>query len=493
MKTVFYLFFATSVFALQHAYLEALIHKAYDPIFGNVFLQEFIAENDFTTDRLGERDLNKWSRRVPSKYSAWLTKLEVKSFELLLLNISFVVNSWKDVIDAGAFIEHPDVVEECAIRCMQVCDLRYRRSSQKERADQASLNEAFLDWVFKVQLAITSIPHFNQARYFELLNKASEHMERTSMEYIRFDQVNPALSNYERVSGLAAKMVSTKFNVAIDPLATSNPTNFQLAKEALRIVNSARFISLHSFGTYSEDVEEAMIGICDYLNTFSTSSLIHWAKGKAKTIIQDTLSLNIFPTSVSSIERSSRRISVESCFPLPLSILQENKKAASNMTYDEVVNILDACKMYRRVARLIDDICHKRTYQVPDKQQIFNAFLSQLHFIKLPPNVSELFNMHIRIMSYALEYLPNLVHFSNIPVSEKASIGMERDYLQKITHWINAITIVVPEAKRRAHFQLMFEFIALEVKCLIPEDQRELVMMTLILMIDGGLRAYYNK
>ena len=496
MMKAFFLFFISSSFALQHAYLEAFIHKAFDPIFGKVFLQEYLAENDFCEDTLHEMDLHKWSQKAKQKSSPWLTKLRQEDFRPILKRISITVSNWMHVIDKEEYMVRSDVVHECASKCKFVCDSLFKRYTQVERVGQAILNQEFLNLVFKVQLT-TKTAKLKQERYFELLNKASEQMERTYINN-RHYLVKISLYNYEKVS-IIARMLFKSSEASELPVTTPCPTkSFQNAKEALRIVNTARYNLLPPFDVYIKSREEAMIGACSDLHTFSTTILNKWPKGKARTILQNCLILEVYPHTVKSSGKGDHSIPVDLSFPLPLSISREIRALANNMTFDEIMNILEACREYRKVVRILNGFAHMAeqmsAFDISSKRQnICEEFTSKLPSRRLPPNVANLLCMHVRILRYALEYVPEQVHYSNIPVTKKAQIGMERDYLQKLAYWINEVTRVVPEAKRKAHFQLMFRFITQEVRCLIPEDQRELVLMTTVLMIEGGLKAYYSE
>ena len=490
MLLAFFLFFASSILAFQHAYLEALIHKAFDPIFGNAFLEKFLSENDFNPDKIDHMDFKKWSRRIPRTYSAWLPKLGQKNYEFILERIILILSSWSDLVAMDERMFRTDVVDECAFKCKSTCDFFYANASGRYRLLQAILNQEFLYLVYKVQ-EVTNNAHLDQARYFELLNKANEEMERTYVD-IKYDQVNYSVYDYEKMSTLAKMLPSKGIDLPGTITSLSIPVQ-SAAKEAVRIVNSARHNALHLLDANSKDLEEAMIGTCSELRSFSTTKLKEWAKGKSDTIIHGILILNVFAPAVRCIGKSSHSIYTDSSFPVPISIMREIKAVANDMTHDEIMSILKACEEYRQVARLLDDINRpeQRSLKLL-KLKEFEKRLTILRSIRLPPDLSDLFNIHVGIMSYAAEFLPSIVHFSNVPVNERARIGMERDYLQKLAYWINGLTKVIPEGKREAHFQLMFRFITVESKCLIPEDQRELVMMTLILMIDGGLRAYYN-
>ena len=68
MILAFFLIFVTSTKALQHSYLEALIHKAFDPIFGNVFLQEFLVKNAFNPEKVHDVDFKSGARERPKEH-----------------------------------------------------------------------------------------------------------------------------------------------------------------------------------------------------------------------------------------------------------------------------------------------------------------------------------------------------------------------------------------------------------------------------------------
>ena len=494
----FFLFFVTSIKALQHAYLEALIHKAFDPIFGNVFLQEFLIKNAFNSEKVHDVDFKRWSQRAAQRASsAWLTKLNVKNFEPLLERINLTLSSWKDLIEEKESIVHSDVIEECASKCKLVCE----KVPEKKRPQQAILNQEFLYLVYLAQVA-TQTAQLKQARYFELLNNANEQMERTYIVIKKY-QVDVAFYNDEKMRNLARMLLES--SEAIDmPPATFSPTKSILnAREALSIVGAARYNVRRPLDDYSVDmdysksIEEAMISVCSDLHTFSTTTLKGWAKGKSGKIIQSILSLEVFPPAAKFIEKSGQLFSADSFFPLPLSALRIIEAVANDMTSDEIMCIVKASEEYRQLARRSDAFFRRASTMAAGEKNLlskeYHSTLDKLRSRDLPIELMNLFIIHLDVMTSAMEYLPNLVHFSNMHMSEKALVGVERDYLNNFAYWINEVTNVIPEEQRDKCFPQMFLLITLEVNCLIPEDRRKLVMMTLMLMLKGGLRAYYRK
>ena len=483
-----FLLLVCSISALQHAYMEALMHKAFDPLFGKFFLQEFLSKNTFALDKVSVMDFKMWNIKAAQKASsAWPLKLGVKNFEPLLQMISMTVSNWMEVLPKEESMVHSDVVEECASKCKLICESLCANISVKGRLNQVALNEAFLYLVFEVQV-VTKTAQLHQLHYFEVLNNAVEQMERTYID-IRKYQVSMPVYNYDKISELAKMLLK-------DSSKDSNPSptrSVRHAKEALRIVN--RFNKIPKFDSYSKENEEAMICVCSELHTFSTNSLKTWTK--AETIVENILNLKVFPPAVKSIEFSSHNISAESFFSLPLSIMREIEAVANDMTLKEIMEVLKACEEYRKISRLLDDF-HRRAKETSASEENTMSLeiqrtLIQMRSRRLPQNLMSLFTMHVYIMINVSRHVLDAVHFSNIPaLSEGAGIGLEREYLQNFAYWINNATKFIPKEQLERHFQSMLQLITLEVNCMIPEDERKLVMMTLMLMIDGGLRAYFN-
>ena len=489
------LFFAGSAIALQHAYLEALLHKAFDTVFGKAFVNEFLTKNTFIPDDICKMDLKIWSQNIPKSSSIWLSRLGLNDFGLLLKRISVTVSTWKDVIRVDEPIVCKDLVEECASKCKLVLDTHYSNIFPEDRTAQAKVDQLFLHLVYRVQV-ISNTALLGQARYFELLNRTSEQMERACIDVKNEQVLGVSVFDYDKVSDLA-RMLLTKSEAYDLKLLPINPArSVQYAKEALKVVNYARFNRLRQLEGHSKETEEAMIGVCHELHTYSSTNLKAWTKGEVERIIQPILTLNVFLLAVKSIEMSSQNIVADSSFFLPLSLWREIKTVANDLTLDEMLNILQACQEYREVARLLDDFARREGHMSVIKKSLKRKELYRklAHFrsITLPSHLSELFNMHVRVLSHASEYLPELVHFSNMPMDETL-IGLEAVYLQKLAYWINEVTKVVPEERRKEHIWLMITFITQEIECLFPKGQRELSLMTMILMLDGGLKAYFNE
>ena len=473
----FLLFLSSSTLALKHAYLEALLHKAFDPLFGDIYVQEFLADNDF--EYYTFLNLELWSRKaLDGQASTWLSKLGILDFHNLLSIIYVTVNKWKDAVSEQEVFRSNDVVRECAMISRIYCNILSNMLDEYEKKIQVELVQEFIYLVYRVHVLHTN----TSTSYFELLNETNEYLEKALLvlDHILIDYIS---CGYETVSSLAKTLLA---DVEDFPNTFSVVTNLSVnhAKEALRLVNLAR-------NSDANVVEEMMIGNCSKL----PSILNHWLKGKAKHILREIVGLRIFPLAVKSIEKTRRTSFAGSTYPVPLPISRKIQAMEKNtvISTKKMSSILMLCEEYRTVARTLHQLYQKPS-QLADadrrkgRERVYEVFL-KLCSDCFPPRIVAHFRMHLHFMNYSLDYHPKLIHFTNLPMNPVN--GIEWNYLQNLATWINELAKTVPERERKEFMRLMLQFVTLEVGCLIPEEQQELMKLSVILMIDGGLETYY--
>ena len=492
------LFIAHFASALKHAYLEALLHKALDSLFGGDFIGQYIKDNDFNTLTLRSMSEESWCHKVHWYFSAWEIKLDEDRFGDTLKTISMTISTWKDFIGKEQNMLSEDVVWECANICKLICQSdAFATLEMDGRISQVNINQSFLYLVYRIR--ILSIDNISKAQvsYFELLNSTNELMEITAISPTEKLKTGKRIEvyNYEKVSKLAVlltNMIENSHSLAIQ--STRRSSNY--AKGALRFVVSARMNEQQVLAGRSKDMKETMITECKNLCTFTTASLEEWAKGRAKDIIGEILTLSVFPPAVQSIEKVTLLIQTDTDYPLPISIVREIESMESKMRPAELISILTICQKYRVVARMSHKIYRKqRSVMSMDEKSKHRGKLQEsiltLCSRVLPPIIVDSFRMHFQSLNFILDYLPSMEHYSKLTFDRLKNTN--EDYLHLLTGWINEASKAVPDCKRNEFLQLMMKAVIHEVKNLIPEEQRrQSVYWAMLLMIDGGLRTFYS-
>ena len=474
MNSFTFLLFPWFALALKHAYLEAFLHKAFDPLFGDVYVHDFLAENHFDYYLCPILEQIKWTQRAKEHSPAWLSKLGLADFFSVIQLIYATVSKWKNVVNELEVLGSEDVVRECAMMSKRFCN------SVLYQDDEIEMMQEIIYLVYRVHVLHTN----TLTSYFELLNETNEYLEKALLP-LDYGKVIHFRCEYEEVNSLARVLLAEVDEVP-DTSSVVTKSSANHAKEALRLVNLAR-------NSDANVVEEMMIGNCKTL----PSILNQWLKGKPKHFLLEILSLHIFPLAVKSIEREKKTSCTGSTYPLPLPLSRDIQAMEKSMLAfpNKTIGALMACEWYRKVLRSLYDL-YRAGSMIPASRKLKKRDSIHNSFFKMcadafPPNVTAHFRMHFQVMNYALEYHPYLTHFSKLPVS--AINGKEWDYLQNLVSWINDLSKAIPERERKEYMQLMLQFVTLEVSYLFPVEERELMRLSVILMIDGGLETYYSN
>ena len=483
---------ACLVFALRHAYLEALLHKAFDPLFGSSFLDSFIGAYEFDPSHsLAYLDLIKWNRKAVSQSSSWLPKLNQSNFGDMLKIIYAVVGCWKEMISEEQKMRHEDVVEECTGLCVVMC--AYLTKKGDERIGQK------VDSCQSLVYVVYSIHHRpNQTGYFAMLNAMNEQLERLLIPSMQAS-VDIVEYEYEKMNRLAVLVRALSSNLDLDlkrNLSRNVLTSY--AQHFLRIASYSRFIELCRKNGTTPDLEIAVSNTIRSLNTLTPAILELWLSGKIRKVLWPVFR-NIFkPVPCNSMEMTVKAVKPDTIYPLPLSIKWEFGKKEKWLTPAQVICCLVISQSYSKFAHELRQLHISGKTLISEKMAIQNTIRDKYLEIwaqKLSKDDYELLQRHALMLTHSMEYNASIVHFSKLPVDTNNGSSrrdMGRAYLQRIAWWINEVTKSVPASEREDHLKMMLHFVNEEVICVIPFKQRESVKSTIVLMISGGLSLTYK-
>ena len=472
--------------ALKHAYLEKLLHKAFDPMFGRVFLEAFLARYDFNTPSYpSHNELEKWNRRALKYYSSWLPKLGQLNFVGVFRIIYGLVSAWKDVVREDHEMRFDDVVRECVSMCGEMTDFLVPKVKMKNEG-WASLCHDFVHLVFSVH------HKSNQTGYFALLNDLNEQMERAIVP-IEHASVYYEEYSYEGMELLATLIKTLEKNLLyFDEIPRKKGKSMTLAKGVLHMVSFARFNDLCRIKGSTKDVETSISTFNSQLFKFVSSLLHICLPRRLQYIVLPLLVRKLQSGPFKLMQKTGRTVDVELFYPLPLSVKREMERLEGSLSARMISVILTICQEYRTHARKLHQINRSQILSYQEKVQrraqgrdTFLATCSKW----FPNHLFNLFTWHTLILENCMKYNSSVVHFSNLPVtldSKSVPGRMEREYLQKIAWWINEVNKWVPIKERKEHLKLMVQFVCEEVYYSVPSEQGDLVNLTIVLMIDNG-------
>lgn len=478
--------------ALHHAYLEMVLHKALDPLFGSRFVSSFLGSYDFDSSHaLTNLELEKWNQVAVQQSSAWLLKLNQSNFLSVLKLLYSVVGFWKEVMREEEKMRFEDVMEECAWLCVEMC----AHLSDKEDEDIILKADLSRDFVY---LLCNIHRRPNQTGYFQMLNEMNEQMESVLIPF-ETASVDIVEYNYDRVNRFAKLMKSLsrilEFRME-DVIYSNKRTSF--AEGMLRLASYSRFREHCRRQGSTRDVEIMLSKVYGILFTFA-SSILNLCKLKRAQRVLKPLFRDMFkPVAAKSMEKTIRRVYVDLSYPLPLSIKWEFEKSEKGMTSAQLFCCLTASQAYRKFARELHQL-HNSSISIPEKMDIQRQSLDkylEMCSQMLPKRFFGFFKGHAFLLAHSMKFDASIVHFSNLPVdtnNDNIREVMGREYLQKIAWWINEVTKAVPVSEREEHLNVMMLFVSEEVSCVIPFEQKEVAELTIDLMIEGGFTTNLIK
>ena len=476
--------------ALHHVYLEELLHKALDPLFGPSFISSFVGSYEFDPPHaLTYLDLIKWNKKAVLKSSAWLLKLGQSNFADAIKTIFVVVGCWKEVVRTEQNMRHANVVEECALLCVEMC------ANLFIKADENILRKTDLcrDFFF---LLYNVHRRPNQTGYFSILNGMNEQMERVLNPIKQQISIEIVEYNYDEMHRLALLMKSlpVSLNIGIENnLINSKPTS--CAEGMLRVASYSRFREHCRRKGSTRDVERMQSE--KFGSSFTVSCMIYmtWLPLKVQEVLLPIFREILKQVKVKSIEVTVRKVEVDLLYPLPLSIKLEFERTEEGMTSGQVIGFLFFSQSYRSFARQLHQLHSLERYSTAEKLATHKASRDKYLEVcsqRLPNNFVNLFHWHTLMLTQYIKYDASIVHFTNLPVDavkDDDRGGMGREYLQRIAWWINEVTESVPIYEREEHLKLLLQFVSQEVNYVIPFEQRELTDLTIMLMIEGAFNT----
>ena len=473
--------------ALRHAYLEALLHKALDPLFGSSFVISFLASYDFDQPQdLSDLHLEMWNRRAIQQSSAWLLKLNYRNFTGLIDVIFTVVCNLKEVVRREQLMRYEDVVEECAWRCVEL-SVFFRGKDDVNIRQKADLCRDFVYVIYNVHRRP------NQTGYFSMLNAMNEEIERSLYRFER-TSVNIVEYDYEQMNRLAMilKALQPNLNFGFENILNrEKPTPY--AEGLLRFACYTRFKELCRREGTTQDLEITLSKADENWNALVSTILEFWLPNRNLNVFRPIFNDMSRPVAFISITKKDKTVNSDNFYPLPLSIIRAFEKTEASMTSSEICCCLIMSLGYRKFAYELKQL-HNNS-QIPFPKKIAIQKHSRLEFLKTLPRESvpfNLFHWHTLMLTHSMTYNSSTVHFSNLPVEinrESSPGGLEWKLLQNIAWWINEVTKSVPISERNEHLKMVMEFTRHEVSEVIPFEQRELFNSTIVLMIDGGLSS----
>ena len=470
--------------ALRHAYLEALLHKALDPVFGNRFISSFLGSHD--TNSFTFLDLMNWNQKaMQSQSSAWLPKLNQDNFVDVLKLIYAVVGCWKEVVSEKQKMRHENVVEECALLCVEMC------ADLSVKADEKILRKADLgqDFVYLLYM-VHSRP--NQAGYFSMLNSMNEQTERLLNPLKQHTSIDIAEYEYEQMHRMALLMKSLTLNLdfGIEKNFINNKRT-SCAYGILRVACYSRFREHCRRNGSTQDVEIMMTKVYGSIFASSSLALVYWLPKQVQEVMGPLISDKLMPVAFKSMKKTVRKVSVDLIYPLPLSIKWELERAEEGMTSSQVISCLIVSHGYRKFARELHQLHSSGKFSALEKIAILKTSRDKFAEIcaRRIPDDFNLFHRHSLVLTHSIKYDASIVHFSILSLDTNkydGRGGMAREYLLRIAWWIDEVTKSVPVSEREEHLKMMLQFVRQEVSYLIPFDQKEVAELTIILMIEGG-------